>query len=172
MICLPRSGLPRWVSAAPARPPGDRGQRRRWRSTGSSIANRPAWCARSWRTVIRSFALLRELRPVRAHPLFVVEPAARVGDGERHRGQALGRRVDDDHGVSLPRLARLACSECRPTDRRLSRRGDRRSRRRPAPDVELKFSTNASRTASKPRLTCPSTVARSAVAIDITPPTR
>ena len=60
------------------------------------------------------FALLRELRPVRAHPLFVVEPTARVGDGERHRGQALGGRVDDHHRVLLPRLARLLVSDTAP----------------------------------------------------------
>ena len=60
------------------------------------------------------FALLRELRPVLAHPLFVVEPAPRVGDGERHGGQALGGRVDEDHGVLLPRLARLLVSNTAP----------------------------------------------------------
>src|SRR5262245_14172937 len=36
----------------------------------------------------------------------------------------------------------------------------------------MKFSANASPTASKPRLTCPSTVGRSSVAMDITPPRR
>src|SRR3954462_13064041 len=30
------------------------------------------------------FSLLRELRPVRADALLVVEPSPRVGDGERH----------------------------------------------------------------------------------------
>ena len=29
------------------------------------------------------FPLLRELRPVPGHPLFVIEPAARVGEGDR-----------------------------------------------------------------------------------------
>ena len=53
------------------------------------------------------FAVLRELGPVRGDPLFVVEPAARVGDGQGHRGQALGGRVDEHHRVPLPRLARL-----------------------------------------------------------------
>ena len=38
--------------------------------------------------------------------LFVVQPSARVGDGERHRRQPLGGRVDDDHRVPLPGLAR------------------------------------------------------------------
>ncbi len=51
------------------------------------------------------FALLRELGPVPGDPLFVVEPAAGVGDREGHRGQALGGRVDEHHGVPLPRLA-------------------------------------------------------------------
>ena len=60
------------------------------------------------------FALLRELRPVRGHPLFVIEPAARVGEGERHRGQALGGRVDDHHGVLLPRLAGLLVANAAP----------------------------------------------------------
>ena len=60
------------------------------------------------------FALLRELRPVRAHPFFVIEPAARVRDGKRHRGQALGGRVDDHHRVLLPGLARLLVSDTAP----------------------------------------------------------
>jgi len=49
-------------------------------------------------------AVLRELWPVRAYPLFVVEPSARVGNGERHRGQPLCGRVDQRHRVLLPRL--------------------------------------------------------------------
>ena len=53
------------------------------------------------------FAVLRELGPVRGDPLFVVEPAAGVGDGQGHRGQALGGRVHEHHRVPLPRLARL-----------------------------------------------------------------
>ena len=59
-------------------------------------------------------ALLRELRPVPAHPLLVVEPAARVGDGHGHRRQPLGRRVDDDHRVPLPGLTRLLVSDSAP----------------------------------------------------------
>ncbi len=39
-------------------------------------------------------------------PLLVVQPMARVGDRERHRRQPLGGRVDDDHRVALPGLAR------------------------------------------------------------------
>jgi len=50
-------------------------------------------------------AVLGEFRPVAADALLVVEPAAGVGQCERHRGQALGGRVDQDHGVLLPRLA-------------------------------------------------------------------
>ena len=50
-------------------------------------------------------ALLGELRPVRAHPLFVIEPAARVGHRHGHGRQALGRREHQDHGVLFPRLA-------------------------------------------------------------------
>ena len=60
------------------------------------------------------FALLPEFRPVRAHPFFVVEPAPRVGEGEGHRGQALGGRVDEHHGVLLPGLARLLVSDTAP----------------------------------------------------------
>ncbi len=59
-------------------------------------------------------ALLRELRPVRAYPLFVVEPAARMGDGKGHRRQALGSRVDEHHGVLLPGLARLLVPDTAP----------------------------------------------------------
>ncbi len=82
------------------------------------------------------FALLRELRPVRAHPLFVVEPAAGVGDGQRHRGQALGRRVDDHHRVLLPRLAGLLVSDTAPEVDDLLAAVGRHSRRRPARGVE------------------------------------
>ena len=42
---------------------------------------------------------LSELGPVRADALVVVEPAAGVGERHHHRRQALGRRVDDHHGV-------------------------------------------------------------------------
>src|SRR6516225_9954705 len=35
-------------------------------------------------------AILRELRPVNTYAFFEVEPAARVGDGERHSGQTFG----------------------------------------------------------------------------------
>ena len=49
-----------------------------------------------------------------ADPLFVVEPAARVGDGQGHRGQALGGRVDEHHRVLLPRLARLLVPDTAP----------------------------------------------------------
>jgi hypothetical protein len=59
-------------------------------------------------------ALLRELRPVPADRRFVVDPAARMGNGQRHRRQALGGRVDEDHGVPLPRLARRLVSDAAP----------------------------------------------------------
>lgn len=51
------------------------------------------------------FTLLRKLRPVPRDGRFVVEPAPRVKDGQRHRGQPLCSRPDDDHRVLLPRLA-------------------------------------------------------------------
>src|SRR5262249_50949493 len=60
------------------------------------------------------FALLRELRPIRACTLVVVEPASRMGNRERHCRQALGRRVDDDHGVLLPGLACLLVPHAAP----------------------------------------------------------
>jgi hypothetical protein len=60
------------------------------------------------------FTLLRELRPVRAHAFFVIEPASRVSDRQGHRSEALGGRVDDHHGVLLPRLARLLVSDTAP----------------------------------------------------------
>jgi hypothetical protein len=50
-------------------------------------------------------ALLRELGPVPAYALVVVEPAAGMSDGHRHCGQPLGGRVDDHHAVPLPRVA-------------------------------------------------------------------
>jgi hypothetical protein len=53
----------------------------------------------------RGLALLRELRPVRAHRRFVVEPAPRMPHGHRHRGEALCGGVDEDHRVRRPRLA-------------------------------------------------------------------
>ena len=111
------------------------------------------------------FALLRELRPVRAHPFFVVEPSPRVGDGQRHRGQALGRRVDDHHGVLLPRLAGLLGFGHRPRGRRPSRRGDRHSRRRPAPGVARSCRRTPRARRSKPGATCPLTRCNSSTTI-------
>ena len=64
--------------------------------------------------MILLLAVLRELGPVVRHPFFVVEPAARVRDGQGHRGQALGGRVDDHHRVPLPRLAGLLVSNAAP----------------------------------------------------------
>ncbi len=52
-------------------------------------------------------AVLRKLGPVPGDSFFVVEPAAGVGDRERHRGEALRGGVDEHHRVPLPRLARL-----------------------------------------------------------------
>ena len=59
-------------------------------------------------------ALLRELRPVRAHAFLVVEPSARVGDGERHRRQPFGRGMDDHHRVLLPGLSRVLVPDAAP----------------------------------------------------------
>ena len=82
------------------------------------------------------FALLRELGPVRGDPLFVVEPAARVGDGQGHRGQALGGRVDEHHRVPLPRLAGQLVPDPAPEVDDLLAVNDRRSRRRRVLRVE------------------------------------
>jgi hypothetical protein len=49
--------------------------------------------------------LLREFGPVRGYAFFVVQPAARVRDGERHRSQAFRGRVDDHHRVLFPSFA-------------------------------------------------------------------
>ena len=59
-------------------------------------------------------ALLCELRPVHADPLVVVDPPAGMSEGQRHGGESLGRRVDDHHGVPLPRLGRLAVANAAP----------------------------------------------------------
>ena len=50
-------------------------------------------------------ALLGELRPVGGDAFLVVEPAPGMGERQRHRRQALGGRVDENHGVLFPRLA-------------------------------------------------------------------
>jgi hypothetical protein len=48
-------------------------------------------------------AVLRELGPVARDGRVVVEVASRVGDRDRHRGDALGGGMDDDHRVFFPR---------------------------------------------------------------------
>src|SRR5215208_271743 len=60
------------------------------------------------------FALLRELWPVDGDALFVVQPAARMGDGQGHRGEPLGGRVNDDHRVLFPGLTRRLVSNTAP----------------------------------------------------------
>ena len=57
---------------------------------------------------------LRELGPVRRHPLFVIEPAAGVGERQGHGCQSFRGRVDDDHRVLLPRFARLLVADTAP----------------------------------------------------------
>ena len=113
VIRLPRAWLPRRLLASEHDARRSRSattlaidrlvEREQRRPGGPGVANGDAL-----------LALLRELRPVRAHPLVVVEPAARMGEGQRHRGQALGGRVDEDHGVLLPRLARLLVADAAP----------------------------------------------------------
>src|SRR5262249_17573712 len=50
------------------------------------------------------FSILSKLRPVFADTLIVIQPAARVGNSERHRRHALGSRIDQSLRVFLPRL--------------------------------------------------------------------
>ena len=50
-----------------------------------------------------ALAVLGELRPVLGDRCLVIDPAARVRDGDRHRRETLGGRVDDDQGVLVPR---------------------------------------------------------------------
>ena len=64
--------------------------------------------------MILLLSLLRELGPVRGHPLFVVEPPAGVGERQGHGSQALRGRVHDDHRVPLPRLARQLVADTAP----------------------------------------------------------
>ena len=64
--------------------------------------------------MIAPLAVLREIGPVLGDPSVVVDPAARVGDGDRHRRQTLGRRVDDDQRVLVPRLVAVGCAAATP----------------------------------------------------------
>ena len=113
VIGLPRSGLPRGFLT---------GQHDRQAIEIGDDAPIDGFVERKEARLVRQqladgnalFPLLRELRPVRGHPLFVVEPPSRVGEREGHRGQALGGRVDDHHGVLLPRLARPLVSNTAP----------------------------------------------------------
>src|SRR5262245_54281742 len=106
VIRLPRSGLPRWLlpcqNHRQAIEIGDD-------ATIDGLIDREQPCLVCQELAHRySFLpLLREFGPVRGYPFFIVEPTTRVGDGERHRSQALGGRVDDHHRVLFPGLARL-----------------------------------------------------------------
>ena len=93
-------------AARPASAARARARRRRGRAavrscSFSSSQTSPASWPRSWRTVIGFLAALRELGPVARDRRVVVEPAARVRDRERHRGDALRGR--DDERPSCPR---------------------------------------------------------------------
>ena len=91
-----------------------------------------------------------------AHAFLVVEPPARVRDGQRHRGQALGGRVDDHHGVLLPRLASLLVPDAAPqVDDFLAGTIGAAGAAQFAPPSEVLGEGLAH--ASKPRLTCPCT---------------
>src|SRR6185436_10039982 len=105
MICLPRSGFPRGLLPCED---GRHSIEVRDNTAIDRLVNREQTCLVCQELAHGDslFALLRELRPVLAHSFFIVKPAARVSDGKRHGGQALGSRVDDDHGVFFPRLTR------------------------------------------------------------------
>ena len=84
------------------------------RSTGSLMANKSGLVCQELADGDALFSLLRELRPVRADAFLVVEPSARVGDGERHRSQPFGGGMDDHHRVLLPGLSRVLVSDAAP----------------------------------------------------------
>src|SRR5439155_9205214 len=122
------------------------------RSTGSSIANSPAWCARSWRTVILSFPCCANS----GHTQRPVLHSQANRASERWRGSSRpspswpsGRAPS----CSLPRVHPFAYSECHPRGRQLSRHGEKHSRLHPTHPRRTKFSENAWRTGSKPQLT-------------------
>ena len=97
-------------------------------------------------------ALLCELRPVHADPLVVVDPPAGMREGQRHGGESLGRRVDDHHGVPLPRLGRLPVANAAPEIDDLLALAEGAARAPNSPRL-TKLAMNASRTASNPGLT-------------------
>ena len=113
MIGLPRSGLPRgFLTSEHDRQPIEVGND----TAIDGFIKREESCLVCEKLADGNslLSLLSELRPVRTHAFLVVEPAARVGDGERHRGQTFGGRVDDHHRVPLPGLARLLVSDTAP----------------------------------------------------------
>src|SRR5579864_2394061 len=113
VIRLPRSWLPRWFLA---RQHDREAIRVREEATINGLVQleQPCLVCEELAHSDSPFVLLRELRPVRGHTLFIVEPTTRVCDGERHRREAFRGGVDDDHGVLLPRLARLLVSDTAP----------------------------------------------------------
>ena len=62
-------------------------------------------------------SVLRELRPVGADALLVVEPSSGVRNGQHHRGQPLGGGVDDAM-VSRSHGSPVCGCACRPRGRR------------------------------------------------------
>jgi len=104
MIGLPRAGLPRRLLA--------RQHDRQTIGVGNQAAV-PLFVEGKQASLVSQqlahrdgfLAVLGELRPVAGNTLFVIEPAARMRQRQRHRRQALGRRVDENHGVFLPGLA-------------------------------------------------------------------
>jgi hypothetical protein len=74
-------------------------------------------------------AVLRELRPVGSDLLVEIQPAARVGHRQRHRGEALGRGKHRDEGVLLPRRAGFSVADSSPQIHHLAPALKHRARR-------------------------------------------
>ncbi len=113
VIALPCSGLPRWFLAGQDdRQPIEVGDDT---AIDGLVEREQARLVREQLTDGDALlALLRELRPVRAHSFFVIEPASGVRECQGHRRQALGGRMDDHHGAPLPRLAVLLVADTAP----------------------------------------------------------
>ena len=60
------------------------------------------------------FAVLGEFRPIICDARVVVEPAARMRQGQSHRRHAFGQRKDDNHCVLLPWIARRCIARAGP----------------------------------------------------------
>ena len=102
VVPVPRSRLPRRL--LPREHTGDRVEVTQVLEAQRLVdPNQPRFVTEELAHGDRALAVLGELGPVLGDRRVVVDPAARVRDGNRHRRQTLGRRVDDDHRVLVPR---------------------------------------------------------------------